>query len=186
MLKALEKKNLFLLDTLETTFWMENVTQNRSSRPEVFCKKGIPRNFTKFIGKHLCQSLSFDIVAGLACNFIKKKTLAQVFSVNFVKLLRRSFYLEHLWATASVKNGHSQGIFYKIRALFCDFQNRAREGPPPPPLPPSCAPMMVISIKQHLGNIWSSIHEKVKQRWDWVEKKCCIKKKRLINFSEII
>ena len=133
MLKTLEKKNLFLLDTLETTFWMENVTQNRSSRPEVFCKKGIPRNFTKFIGKHLCQSLSFDIVAGLACNFIKKKTLAQVFSVNFVKFLRRSFYLEHLWATASVKNGHSQGIFYKIRALFCDFQNRAREGPPPLP-----------------------------------------------------
>ena len=27
------------------------------SRPEVFCKKGVPRNFTKFTGKHLCQSL---------------------------------------------------------------------------------------------------------------------------------
>ena len=31
----------------------------RSSRPEVFCKKGVLRNFTKFIGKHLCQSLFF-------------------------------------------------------------------------------------------------------------------------------
>ena len=29
----------------------------RSSRPEVFCKKGVLRNFTKFTGKHLCQSL---------------------------------------------------------------------------------------------------------------------------------
>ena len=29
----------------------------KSSRPEVFCKKGVLRNFTKFTGKHLCQSL---------------------------------------------------------------------------------------------------------------------------------
>ena len=31
----------------------------RSSRPEVFCKKGVLRNFAKFTGKHLCQSLFF-------------------------------------------------------------------------------------------------------------------------------
>ena len=37
----------------------------RSSRPEVFCKKGVLRNFTKFTGKHLCQSLFFNKVAGL-------------------------------------------------------------------------------------------------------------------------
>ena len=28
--------------------------------PEVFCKKIIPRNFVKFVGKHLCQSLFFN------------------------------------------------------------------------------------------------------------------------------
>ena len=28
----------------------------RSSHPELFCKKGALRNFTKFTGKHLCQS----------------------------------------------------------------------------------------------------------------------------------
>ena len=33
--------------------------KNRSSRPEVFCKKGILRNFAKFTGKHLCQSIFF-------------------------------------------------------------------------------------------------------------------------------
>ena len=37
----------------------------RSSRPEVFCKKGVPRSFVKLTGKHLCQSLFFNKVAGL-------------------------------------------------------------------------------------------------------------------------
>ena len=32
--------------------------------------------------------------------------------------------------------------------------------------------MILVCIKQHLSNIWSSIHEKVKQNWGWVEKKC--------------
>ena len=31
--------------------------------------------------------------------------------------------------------------------------------------------MMIGRIKQHLSYIWSLIHEKIKQRWGWVEKK---------------
>ena len=31
--------------------------------------------------------------------------------------------------------------------------------------------MMLICIKQHLSNICSTIHEKIKQHWGWVEKK---------------
>ena len=43
--------------------------------------------------------------------------------------------------------------------------------------------MMVICIKQHLSNIWSSIHEKVKQHWGWVNKKTFLmKQKRVLNF----
>ena len=34
--------------------------------------------------------------------------------------------------------------------------------------------IMVICIKQHLNNIWSSIYETVKQHWGWVEKTCCL------------
>ena len=44
------------------------ITIFRSSRPGVFCKKGVLRNFAKFTGKHLCQSLFFNKVAGAACN----------------------------------------------------------------------------------------------------------------------
>ena len=37
--------------------------------------------------------------------------------------------------------------------------------------------MMITCIKQHLSNIWSSILEKVKQHWGWVEKKSVAYKK---------
>ena len=36
--------------------------------------------------------------------------------------------------------------------------------------------MMTIGIKQHLSNIWSSIHEKVKQHWGWAKKSVAYKK----------
>ena len=35
----------------------------RSSRPEMFGKEGVFRNFAKFTGEHLCQSLFFNKVA---------------------------------------------------------------------------------------------------------------------------
>ena len=41
----------------------ENI--NRSSRGKVFYKKGVLKHFTKFTGKHMCQSLFFNKVAGL-------------------------------------------------------------------------------------------------------------------------
>ena len=36
------------------------------SRPEVFCKNGVLRNFAKFTGKHLYQSFFFNKVAPLS------------------------------------------------------------------------------------------------------------------------
>ena len=38
---------------------------------------------------------------------------------------------------------------------------------------------MLVCIKQHLSNIWSTIHEKVKQHWGWAEKSVAYKKKRI-------
>ena len=35
-----------------------------------------------------------------ACKFIKKETLAQVFSCEFCKLFKTKFFTEHIWATA--------------------------------------------------------------------------------------
>ena len=64
----------------------------RSSRPEVFCRKGVLRNFTKFTGKHLCHSLFFNKVA-----VIKKRLWRRCFPVNFMKFLRTHFFTEHPW-----------------------------------------------------------------------------------------
>ena len=36
-----------------------------------------------------------------ACNFIKKETLAQVFSSEFCQISKNTYFKEHLWATAS-------------------------------------------------------------------------------------
>ena len=45
--------------------------------------------------ENTCARLS--LLIKLQANFIKKETLAQVFPVNFVKLLRTLFFIEHLW-----------------------------------------------------------------------------------------
>ena len=72
--------------------------KKRSSRQEVFCEKGVLRNFTKFTGKHLRQSLFFNKVLGLRLTTILKKRLWHTcFPVNFVKFLRTPFLTEHLW-----------------------------------------------------------------------------------------
>ena len=53
--------------------------------PEVFYKKVVLKNFAKFTGKHLCQSLVFNKVAGL------KETLAQLFSCEFRDISKNTF-----------------------------------------------------------------------------------------------
>ena len=56
----------------------------------MFCKKGVPKNSSKFTGKHLCQGLFFNEVAW-SCNFIKKRLWHRCFPVNFDKFLRTPF-----------------------------------------------------------------------------------------------
>ena len=90
----------------------------RSSRPEVFCKKGVLRNFTKFTGKHLCQSLFFNKVAGQACNFIKKETLAQVFSCEFCEISKNTFFYRTPLVAASESSKHKILTIHFYLLLF--------------------------------------------------------------------
>ena len=64
----------------------EKIWKSQFAHPEVFYKNDVLRNFTKITGKHLCQILFFNKVAGLR---------PPCFPVNFAKFLRTPF-LEHL------------------------------------------------------------------------------------------
>ena len=69
----------------------------------MFCKKGVTRNFAKFTGKHLCQSLFFNKVPNI-------------------------FFMEYLWVTAS--NDLQFGLSFTFtlrRHLLCEdaFSHKA-------------------------------------------------------------
>ena len=53
---------------------------------QMFFKKGVLKNFTKFTEKHLCWILFF----------IKLQFQHRCFPVNVAKLLRTAFFIEHL------------------------------------------------------------------------------------------
>ena len=95
----------------------------RSSSPEVFCKKGVLRNVTKFTGKHLCQSLFLNKVAGLRpVTLLKMRVWHRCFSVNFAKFLRTLFIIEHLWwlfLTGALQNLNAQLLL----SLYWYLQN---------------------------------------------------------------
>ena len=67
----------------------------RSSHRKRSIKKGVLENFLKFTGKHLCQSLFFNKVAGLkflqAATLLKNKLWHSCFPVNFRNILRAPF-----------------------------------------------------------------------------------------------
>ena len=71
---------------------------DRSSHRRCSVGKGVLRNFGKFIGKHLRQSLFFNKFAGLRpATLLKKKLWHRCFPVNFAIFLRAPISKEHLW-----------------------------------------------------------------------------------------
>ena len=105
----------------------EPPTGCRSSRPEMFCKKAVLRNFAKVTGKHLYQRLFLNKVVDLACNFIKKESLAQVFSSEFCEIFKNIFFYRtpHVAASKIIvfkKIGNSLTNFTSaFRFKFCSY-----------------------------------------------------------------
>ena len=62
----------------------------RNSRPEVFCKKGVLKNFAKYMGKRLLQGLLFN--KKKVCNIIKKEALTQVFSCEDCEISKKTLF----------------------------------------------------------------------------------------------
>ena len=99
----------------------------QKQQPEVSCKKMCSQKFHKFTGKHLCQSLFFNKkkffnnkkiyifyslfnfvwfkVFNFHLVFIKKETLAQVFSSEFCEISKNTFsYRTPLVAVSEANN----------------------------------------------------------------------------------
>ena len=82
---------------------------NRSSHRRSSKKYSVLINFAKFPGKHLCQSLFFNKVAGL-------RHRHRYFSVNFAKFGRTPFFTEHPWTTTS---GRTLQLSKRTKMLHC-------------------------------------------------------------------
>ena len=87
--------------------------------PEVFCKQDVLKNFSKFTGKRLCQSLFFN----------KKRLWHRCFLVNFCKISKSNLLIEHLRATASDFDAvslwwlHSRKFSANFFPVFSNFAN---------------------------------------------------------------
>ena len=98
------------------TFNLSHVCRRyRSSHQRCFMKKGVLRNFVKFTGKHLCQSLFFN-----------KETLAQVFSCEFYEISKKTFFTEHLWTTASGGSKRKMSTEVMLEEKSCSISYEAQ------------------------------------------------------------
>ena len=84
-------------------------------------KKGVLKNFIKFTGKHLCQNLFFNKVAGLRpATLIKKRLWHRCFPVDLMKFPRTPFYTQHLRWLLTVKRPGVLGHPARVRFKACD------------------------------------------------------------------
>ena len=79
-------------DNLTYSYSISRALEYESSCPEVFYKKVVLRKFAKFTGKHLCQSLFLNKVAGLR-PAKRIKDLIISFLESIQSLLYHSYFL---------------------------------------------------------------------------------------------
>ena len=75
------------------TLFRHNYGHYRSSRPEVFCKQGVEISWNLQESTRAIVSFLIKLQAW-AWNFIKKETLAQVFSCEFCKICKKTFSIK--------------------------------------------------------------------------------------------
>ena len=97
LLKSLFKKKrlqpgCFLVNIVKLLKHLFSGTSARSSHRRCSVGKDVLRNFAKFTGKHLCQSLFFNKVVDLRpATLLKTRLWHRCFPVNVAKFLRRPF-----------------------------------------------------------------------------------------------
>ena len=85
------KRKIFTFSKFYLFFW-----ECRSNHAELFCKKGVFKNFAKFTEKNLCWSLFFNKALGL-----QLQCCACVFFCEFWEFFKNTFFREAFWTIAS-------------------------------------------------------------------------------------
>ena len=126
-MKEKVKKSLKWNICVERWLWFSNIFMlEKSIRLDLFCKKGVLRNFTKLTAKHLCESLFFNKVAGRGCFMIligklNKCNLLPISASLAIKILCQQRFVKN----AGYKNGliesfrdHASGIYINFSVMF--------------------------------------------------------------------
>ena len=115
---ALSLSSKIILQNMSISHGKRQILKDIEQSPKDVLSKGVLRNFTKFTGKHLCQSLYLNKVAGMRSAILLKKRLwHRCFPVKFAKFPRTTFLTEHLqWLLLRAPN------FVSVPRL-CTIQN---------------------------------------------------------------
>ena len=82
----------------------------RSSRPEVFCKKGVLRNSAKFTGKYLCQRLFLIKLQASALNNESRAIMKVI--IRTVKWFKQFLFAANGFSSRNLMNHHA--IFFVL------------------------------------------------------------------------
>ena len=103
---------LFILLTKTQIKWIHNIFMD----VQIMCKS------ISLLRLLLYVIMFIDWKTEAACNFIKKETLAHVFSCEFCEISKNTFFTEHLWTTASRKR-----FFTSWGSTFHHFQKQPQD-----------------------------------------------------------
>ena len=118
--------------------YMKDVSNFRSSHWSCYLRKGVLRNFAKFTGKHLCQSLFFNKVAGVRllgncfCNLSTMPTALHMKNTFYKKIGTVFIHHKNIQELAveilKVKNDLTpetvKDIFMELNENYYNFETR--------------------------------------------------------------
>ena len=107
-----------------TWSYHKNNKLKKKQPPEVFYKKSVLRNFTKFTVKHLCQIFFFNKVASSDLHFNKKETLAQVFSCEICETSKEHLFYRIPLDDCFFKTLHVHSQKIGINQNLLAFENK--------------------------------------------------------------
>ena len=90
LLIYVESSSNFYIRINDSLIWLKTLSKALSI-PEAVIQRCSVKRFLEI------SQNSQENTCAEACNFIKKETLAQVFSCEFCKISKNTFFIEHLW-----------------------------------------------------------------------------------------